>query len=64
MISGMKTSDQLKEQYKLEDEKALEDPNNHKVSEKAETFKGITDVHKDNKDEFEFFAGTIILQYL
>eukprot|EP00347_Sterkiella_histriomuscorum_P000877 403374181 len=64
MISGMKTSDQLKEEYKKEDEKSLEDPNNHKLSESAETFKGICDVNKESEEEFKFMVGTIILQYL
>jgi hypothetical protein len=64
MISGMKTSDQLKEEYKKEDEKSQDDLSVHKISEKAESFEGISEVCKDNEDLFKFIAGTIIINYL
>lgn len=64
MISGMKTSDQLKEEYKKEDEKLLDDVNVHKISEPASTFENISEVTKENEEEFRFMAGTIIIHYL
>lgn len=64
LLDGKKTTEQIAAESKSASTVDPEDVNQNKIPLPADTLKRFSEITKDNEDEFDYYVGSIMIQYL